>query len=383
MRAAPANVRRGGYSVPTCAAFSRGLHNPPHRDQNDVRAPARDATWKGHAALDELEPCEPRGARSRALAHTTIVSIDLARVAVDLGASRPAGCGPEPSAGRGKRSVRRETPYDANFWTWVDAQWRAATAGASRTRWFSDGDPTTWSFVVGGRAFAAPLCGLDGAGVLLRLRAGEVEHSTVLEAPSSRAQMLCGLGLYSTAKTVGPLAQRCRDNQPRHGVRDDRTACAVSSSDDDDDLDFEFGDEITFIPAGAAATATGAAADASDDAAEAASAATAPAPAIDTDRDFALALSMADDGSELEPEAAADDSPAKGKAPAQHPRSTKLLKGEVYTFESGNSGPCAWYRGFYNPQKKIFQQRECGSGWRIHGVEMGGHDLRLDDFHPG
>ena len=63
-----------------------------------------------------------------------------------------------------------------------------------------------WNFVVG-RAVRLNLGGI-GRGAAVRFRAAETWHSTVHDAPASRARCLCGMGFYNKASIVGPLWYR-------------------------------------------------------------------------------------------------------------------------------------------------------------------------------
>ena len=63
-----------------------------------------------------------------------------------------------------------------------------------------------WNFVVG-RAVRVNLGG-TGAGAAVRFRGAETWHSTVHDAPASRARCLCGMGFYNKASIVGPLWYR-------------------------------------------------------------------------------------------------------------------------------------------------------------------------------
>ena len=63
-----------------------------------------------------------------------------------------------------------------------------------------------WNFVVG---LAVRLnLGGTGVGAAVRFRAAETWHSTVHDAPASRARCLCGMGFYNKASIVGPLWYR-------------------------------------------------------------------------------------------------------------------------------------------------------------------------------
>jgi hypothetical protein len=66
-----------------------------------------------------------------------------------------------------------------------------------------------WSFLVE-RAIGVPLCGADGCGVLLRLDARAVYHTTVLGCEHRRADHFCGLGLFSKARVVNRLREQRR-----------------------------------------------------------------------------------------------------------------------------------------------------------------------------
>ena len=63
-----------------------------------------------------------------------------------------------------------------------------------------------WNFVVG-RAVRLNLGG-TGVGAAVRFRAAETWHSTVHDAPASRARCLCGMGFYNKSSIVGPLWYR-------------------------------------------------------------------------------------------------------------------------------------------------------------------------------
>ena len=72
-----------------------------------------------------------------------------------------------------------------------------------------------WNFVVG-RAVRLNLGG-TGVGAAVRFRAAETWHSTVHDAPASRARCLCGMGFYNKASIVGPLWYRL-DNLMREVI---------------------------------------------------------------------------------------------------------------------------------------------------------------------
>ncbi len=185
-----------GVALPTGASFSRALHNLNHQDALDVGDnPTLDAL-KGHLSKRE------RGMRSHALGATTILTLDLATIAYSL------------------RSVGDEHKVnsDDEFGKLVNSMWEQATRGVLAPKWWSAEDSTMWSFVVN-RAVVIPMSGLNGWGCLMRLRAGQQYHCTMLRSDSTRAQLLSGLAFYSKCNVVRPLARMtaaARDSHRRN-----------------------------------------------------------------------------------------------------------------------------------------------------------------------
>ena len=300
-------------------------------------------------------------------------------------------------------------PYEGEFWRWVAQKWRDATTSATPAPWLSGdrAEDPTWSFVVRARdgACAVPLCGLDGAGVLLRLRARDVEHSTVMRAMSDRAQLLCGLGLYSTSKTVGPLAKRRRDEQQSGGaaaaVGSKRPAPAgastgASSDDDDDDDDDDqafqervYADDDVGVFYVSEDENDAVSHDDDDGAAAAAPAEAAASSAIEDDYIFALRLQAEEDEEaarqEEEEAAAASASDAASFASVKAPPSrTAAAAGSAARVERLIKGQCwsegKWYGGWYDQEKRTFYQKKSKNGWKIENVYQKDDRLKLDQI---
>ena len=171
-----ATVEYEGQRAPTAMSCTFALLNKWHRDTGDERV------------TDEL-------------ASTTVVTLDLATVG-DLEAP------PEPRR-RGKRQERGRAPYEEQFHAFLRKAWNAHLG----THVLAYPPPPAgtvggpmWNFVVG-RAVRLNLGG-TGVGAAVRFRAAETWHSTVHDAPASRARCLCGMGFYNKSSIVGPLRYR-------------------------------------------------------------------------------------------------------------------------------------------------------------------------------
>ncbi len=171
-----ATVEYEGQRAPTAMSCTFALLNKWHRDTGDERD------------TDEL-------------ACTTVVTLDLATVG-DLEA-------PPELPRRGKRQERGQAPSESQFYAFLRKAWDAHLG----THVLAYPPPAAgtvggpmWNFVVG-RAVRLNLGG-TGAGAAVRFRAAETWHSTVHDAPASRARCLCGMGFYNKASIVGPLWYR-------------------------------------------------------------------------------------------------------------------------------------------------------------------------------
>ncbi len=171
-----ATVEYEGQRASTAMSCTFALLNKWHRDTGDERD------------TDEL-------------ACTTVVTLDLATVG-DLEA-------PPELPRRGKRQERGQAPSESQFYAFLRKAWNAHLG----THVLAYPPPPAgtvggpmWNFVVG-RAVRLNLGGI-GIGAAVRFRGAETWHSTVHDAPASRARCLCGMGFYNKASIVGPLWYR-------------------------------------------------------------------------------------------------------------------------------------------------------------------------------
>ena len=171
-----ATVEYEGQRAPTAMSCTFALYNKWHRDTGDERG------------TDEL-------------ASTTVVTLDLATVG-DLEA-------PPELPRRGKRQERGQAPSEHQFYAFLRKAWNSHIG----THVLAHPPPAAgtvggpmWNFVVG-RAVRLNLGG-TGFGAAVRFRGAETWHSTVHDAPASRARCLCGMGFYNKASIVGPLWYR-------------------------------------------------------------------------------------------------------------------------------------------------------------------------------
>ena len=129
---------------------------------------------------------------------TTILSRDMARRHEDF-----EHCHIERVASS------EEEEDDAAIYEEVEAMSREELAnivkgdGEAAPEWYSGADDKMWYFVVN-RQIAIPMCGIDGHGVLIRLRAEEEEHGSIWSGAVGRGKALAGLAMYTPSWATGP-----------------------------------------------------------------------------------------------------------------------------------------------------------------------------------